>query len=57
MKNIKNKQQKCLQKIFLIQQKLFCNVEKENILERKMWCFLSEVLKKLLYVKFRIFIT
>ena len=46
-----------LTKNFLIQQKIFCNVEKENILERKKWYFLSGLLKKLLYVKFRIFIT
>ena len=57
MKNIKNKQQKCLQKNFFIRKKLFCNVEKENILERKMWYFLSDLLEKILYVKFRIFIT
>ena len=46
-----------LTKNFLIQQKIFFKGEKENILERKMWYFLSDLLKKLLYVKFRIFIT
>ena len=46
-----------LTKNFLIQKKIFFNGEKENILERKKWCFLSKLLKKLLYVKFRIFIT
>ena len=46
-----------LTKNFLIQKKIFFNVEKENILERKMWYFLSDLLEKILYVKFRIFIT
>ena len=46
-----------LTKNFLIQQKIFFNMEKENILERKMWYFLSDLLKKLLYVKFKISIT
>ena len=46
-----------LTKNFLNQQKIFFKGEKENILERKMWYFLSDLLKKLLYVKFRIFIT
>ena len=45
-----------LTKNFLIQKKIFFNVEKENILERKKWYLLSDLLKKLLYVKFRIFI-
>ena len=46
-----------LTKNFLIQKKIFFNGEKENILERKKWCFISDLLKKILYVKFRIFIT
>ena len=46
-----------LTKKFLNQQKIFFKGEKENILEGKMWYFLSDLLKKLLYVKFRIFIT
>ena len=46
-----------LTKNFLIQKKIFFNGEKENILERKKWYFISDLLKKILYVKFRIFIT
>ena len=46
-----------LTKNFLIQKKIFFNGEKENTLERKKWYFISDLLKKILYVKFRIFIT
>ena len=46
-----------LTKNFLIQKKIFLNGEKENILERKKWYFLSDLLKKILYEEFRVFIT
>ena len=46
-----------LTKNFLMQKKIFFNGEKENILERKKWYFLSDLLKKILYEEFRVFIT